>query len=359
MKQNRLGLATGLLLVLMGLTVWRLSARKAEDQPPPNKAEVKLPKLKREQIDELELTTPEHGKVRLVKKGDEWQVAEPVQGKADKDAVSSALTKLEELEVTGLAATQKKNHARLEVDEAKGTHVVAKGGGKVLLDGFIGSYQSGNSMFRVQGQDPVATVKGSIRYAFNKRLPEWRNRTITDHNPDEVQEIVFDNKNGRFQFVRTGPEEFKQVLGKGEKAIAPLDMPKVRGLVGTAAGVTALDIADGVSIEQAGLGAGAATALIKLSAGDAGVPKQVLYRIGGKKDENFYVQLDGNETIYVVSTWIGNRLAPDRETFVEKAQEKGADGSAPVGSRANPIPVEPQSVKTMPGRPQGLPHGHP
>jgi Domain of unknown function (DUF4340) len=354
MKKNRLGLATGLLLVLMGLTAWRLSARNAEDQAAP-KVEVKLPKLKRDAIDELEMTTPEHGKVRFVKKGDEWQVVEPIAGRADQDAVSSALGKLEELEATGVAATKKQNHTRLEVDGTKGTRVVAKGSGKVLLDGYIGNYQSGNSMFRIEGQESVATVRGSIRYAFNKRLPEWRDRTITKYEPDDVQEIVFDNKNGHFQWTRTGPEEFKQVLGKGEKAIEPLDMPKVRGLVGTAAAITASDIADGVSVEQAGLGAGAATALIKMKSGDGGV-NQLLYRIGGKKDENFYVQRDGVDTIFLVSTWIGNRLVPDRETFVKKEPEKSADG--PMGSRGNPIPVEPTMRQMMPGMP-GMPPGHP
>ena len=64
-------------------------------------------------------------------------------------------------------------------------------------------------------------MSGALSAAFNKRLPEWRDRKMTDHNPDDVKEIVFDNKNGHFQFARTGPEEFKQVLGKGEKAIAP------------------------------------------------------------------------------------------------------------------------------------------
>ena len=293
--------------------------------------------------------------MRFVKKGDEWRVVEPVDGKADQDAISSALGKIEELEVTGVAATQKKNHARLEVDEAKGTHVVAKGGGKVLLDGFVGTYQSGNSMFRVQGQEPVATVRGSIRYAFNKRLAEWRDRTITKYEPDDVQEIVFDNKNGHFQFARTGPEEFKQVLGKGEKAIAPLDMPKVRGLVGTAAGVTALDIARrrdrGASRPRRGRG----DPLIKLTGGDAGAAKA-----GALPDR----RQEGRELLRAARRgrhhlrgldldWQSPRARP-RDLREEGARE-GRRGPRARGLTEQPDPGRAQDAQMMPA----LPAGHP
>jgi len=357
MKQNRLGLATAALIVLGGLTVWRLSARDAEDKPPPDKAEVKLPKLKRDQIDELELAAPEREKVRIVKKGDEWRIAEPLDARADQDAVSTTLTKLEELEVTGTAATKSKNHDRLEVDEKKGTHVVAKGGGKVLLDGYVGVYQAGNTMFRLQGQEPVATVKSSIRYAFNKHLREWRDRTITKVETASIQEMVFENKNGRFHFVRDG-EEWKQVPGKGQKPITPLDPSKVKGVAGTTATVNATDFAEpGVSAEQAGLGAGAATASIKLG-GDAGA-QQILYRIGNEKDKNFYLQREGSDTIYVVSAFIGGRLIPNADAFMKKEPEKMPEGHA-LGSPGNPIQVPPIRREMMPppGHPPPSPHGH-
>jgi hypothetical protein len=365
MNQNRLGLATAVLLVLVGLVVWRISARKSEDQPSPKAAtEVKLPKIDAKAVDELELTSPDNGKVRLVKKGEEWRLAEPVDAKADQDAVQTAVTKLAELEVTGVAATKAKNHERLEVDAKKGTRVVAKGGGKALLDGYIGVYQAGNSMFRLEGQEPVASVKGSIRYAFSKAVREWRDRTITKVETTAVQEISFVNKNGSFQFLRNG-EEWKQVVAKGQKPIAPLDMPKVKGLVGTAASLSAADFAEpGVTPEQAGLGESAATVQIKLG-GDAG-GQQIAYRVGNEKDKNFYLQREGDDTIYLVSAWIGGRLVPNADTFIKKEPEQmpaGGDESARLGSPQNPIKVEPTRsvpMKKPPGAaaPQGAaPHG--
>jgi hypothetical protein len=363
MTQNRLGLATAVLLVLVGLVVWRISARKAEDQPPPSQAAVKLPKIDTKTIDELELTTPDDPKVVLKKQGEEWRVAEPVDAKADQDAVQTALTKLGELEVTGTASTKSKNHERLEVDPKKGTRVVAKSGGKAVLDGYIGLYQSGNSMFRLHGQEAVATVKGSIRYAFGKALREWRDRTITKVETTAVQEVSFENKNGQYHFVRAG-EEWKQVPAKGKKPIAPLDMSKVKGLVGTAASLNATDFAEpGVTPEQAGLGAGAATVRVETGGGDAGAAQEIVYRVGAEKeDKNVYLVREGDPTIYVVSAWIGGRLVPNDDTFVKKEptqvnttiEAPPRDPNARPGSRQNPIQVEPIKGETV-HKPAGTP----
>jgi hypothetical protein len=339
MSQNRLGIATVVLLVLLGLTVWRMNAREAEVKAPA-KLEAKLPKLERDKLDQIELSSPDKPKVRLVKKGSEWRLAEPLDARADQDAVKSALDKLAELEVTGVAATQPSNHERLEVDEKKGTHVIARADGKVMLDGWIGSYQSGNSMFRLQGQDLVATVKGSIRYAFSKPVREWRDRTIDKLESKDVREIVFENKNGRFDFVRSG-EDWNQVVDKHDKRdkrIDPLDQGKLKSIVGTATSLTAADFAEpSVTPEQAGLGAGAATVALKL-ANDAGA-QQILYRIGNEKDQNYYLQREGNATLFMVAKWTGERLISGPDAFLKK--EAPAANAAPVGSPQNPIPVEP------------------
>lgn len=342
MSQNRLGIAILVLLVLGGLVYYQQSAREAQDQTAPT-ASVKLPKLARDSIDELELTAEGKPKVRLVKQGAEWRLAEPVDAKADQDAVGTVLDKLAELEVTGVAATKAKNHERLEVDDKKGTHVIAKSAGKPLIDALIGTYQSGNTMLRLQGQDAVASVKGSIRFAFGKEVREWRDRAITKVDPKAVQEIGFENEHGRFRFTRDG-EGWKQVLGKGEKRIDALDNSKVSGLVSTAASLSATDFADqGVTSEQAGLAAGAARVTLSVS-GDAGV-ESVAYSIGGEIEKNYYLQRDGIDTIFIVSSWIAGRLKPAADGFVKKENEAAAEPAAapmamPQGMQGLPPNIE-------------------
>ncbi|MDH5672120.1 MAG: DUF4340 domain-containing protein [Myxococcales bacterium] len=357
MSGNRLAIASVVLVALLGLTVWRLNTKDEKVASAP-KASVELPKFERDAIEELVLAAPDKPKVRLVKKGEDWQLAEPVAAKADANAVKTALDKLGELEITGVAATKAKNHERLEVDAAKGTRVTANGGGKPLLDAYIGVYRSGNSMLRLEGQESVATVKGSIRYAFAKELREWRDRRIAKVETDDVNAIAFTNSHGEFRFEKS-EDSWKQVAGP---KIDPLDETKLKGIVGSAASLNAVDFAAAdISADKAGLGETAARFQLEFG-GDAGAGA-LAYRIGSLNEKNYYLQMEGDPQIYLVSNWIGGRLSAGPEVLTKKeggdeaSPKDPATGEPTLGSRANPIPVLPQAVQ--PGAPPGTPPGHP
>jgi hypothetical protein len=360
MSKNRLAIASVVLLALVALTVVMVNARSS-DYEPQTTSEVKLPKVDKDKLDELELSGADQPKVRIVKQGDEWRLAEPVDARADQEAVKAAINKLGELKVNGVAATKKENHARLEVDEAKGTHVVAKSGGKTVIDGYLGSYDSGSTMLRLANQDIVAAVEGSIRFAFRKQARDYRDKVITKIETASVQRLVFDNDNGHFEFVRDDKEEWKQVPAKGQKRITPLDISKVKGLLGSASNLNASDFAaPGVTAEQAGLGPKAATATLKLNGGDAGV-SEVLYRIGSKQDTNFYLQREGNDTIYLISAWLASRLVPKTDDFIKKDPPKAPPAAAapPTGAPGAPGQLDPailQQLQQQMQQQQGNPH---
>lgn len=358
MSNSRLAIASVILLALVALTFVMVNARSSDYKPAPATAEVKLPKIEQDKLDELEVSGADQPKVRMVKKGDEWRLAEPTDARADQDAVKTAITKLAELKFTGIAATKKENHDRLEVSEAKATHVVAKSGGKTVLDGYMGSYDSGNTMFRLNGQDAVASVEGSIRFAFRKQARDYRDRVITKIEVPNVQKIVFDNKNGHVEFERDSKEEWKQVLAKGQKRITPLDISKVKGLVGTASSLNASDFGEpGLSAEQTGLGAGASTATLILLGGDAG-PSEIHYRLGVQKDNNYYMQREGNDTIYMVSNWIASRLAPKTDDFIKKDPPKPPPTAAKPSNviEAGDQQIPPEILRQLQQQQQNNPH---
>jgi hypothetical protein len=335
---NKLAIASIVLVALAALTFVQLNSRRSEDTEQP-KVTIELPKIKSDQVEELELAAPDKPKVRLVKKDGAWRVAEPVDAKADDNAVNTAVTKLTELELAGVAATLKKSHEKLEVDEKNGTHVVAKGGGKTLLDGYIGAYKSGSSMLRLNGQDAVAAVRGSIRFAFSKDVKEWRDRQINETSADTVQQITFVNAAGRLQFKREN-DAFVQVLGKGEKKIDPLDANKVKGIVGTASNLSATDFATGTETpEQLGFTDTSGTVVLDVK-NDKGEESQITYRLGAQKDQSYYLRKDGDDVTYLVSAWVGGRLLSKRDDLIKK--EKGEEGS-----RENPIQVQPSNIQNM------------
>jgi hypothetical protein len=95
-----------------------------------------------------------------------------------------------------------------------------------------------------------------------------------------------------------------------------------------------------VTAEQAGLGPSAATVTLMLG-GDAGA-REIVYRVGGQKDQSYYVQRDGVDTIYLVSQWIGGRLTSGVDDLIKKD---------------TPPPADPHGG--IPGMPQGMPPGMP
>lgn len=335
---NKLAIASIVLVALGALTFIQLNARRSEDTEQP-KVKVELPKIKSDQVEELVLAPPDKPKVKLVKKDGAWRVVEPVDAKADDNAANTAVTKLTELEVSSVAATLKKSHEKLEVDEKTGTHVIASGGGKTLIDAYIGAYKSGSSMVRLNGQEAVAAVRGSIRFAFTKDVKDWRDRQVNDTPPETVQQITFTNKAGRLQFKREG-DAFVQVLAKGEKKIDPLDANKVKGVVGTAANLSATDFATGSETpEQLGFTPESGTVVLDVK-NDKGEESQITYRIGAQKEQSYYLRKDGDDLTYVISAWIGGRLLSDREGLTKK--DKGAEGS-----RENPIQVQPNNIQNL------------
>ena len=163
---NRLIIA---LVVLVGLgAAVLLTVRSRESSTTVAAPDVKLPKLKKEDITALEITKPDKTTIALAQQGKEWALTAPVAAKADQSAVESVLDKLSGLEVASVAATRKENHKLLQVDAETGIHVKAKGAGdKALLDLWIGESKTGGTMVRLEGSDTVIAVRGSLRYAFD------------------------------------------------------------------------------------------------------------------------------------------------------------------------------------------------
>lgn len=334
MANKRLAIASVLLVALVGVTVVTMNKRE-EDVKAPAATTVELPKVDTDAVDTLEVAAPKKPKVKLVKGADGWRVAEPVDAAADQKVVQAAVDKLAELEVTGVAATNDKNYELLEVTPEKAAHVVAKKGDEVLADLYVGRYRSGSTMVRKEGDVPVVSVKGSIRYAFMKEVREWRDREVAKVEADQVTELELVNKKGSFRFVKEG-DEWKQA--PGEKAIEDFDGSKVGSIVGSAASLRAVDFADeDVTAEEAEVGPDAKrTATLTVAGGDAGVGEQIVYRIGRKKSGNYYLMRDGNDTIYLVSSWIADRLTSGVDGFQKKAEAEAP--KAPNVVEAKPIP---------------------
>lgn len=338
MGNNRLAIAAGVLLVIAGLLAWKLSARISDDGDL-SAVMVKLPTIDKAAIDSLEVSIPGKPTVLLTKKGDTWQMTQPLVSSIEPSMVEGALSRLAEIEVAGVAATRKENHERLEVGETAGIRVIAKQGDKVLGDLVIGKYANGNTMVREHSSDRVASVRGSIRYAFAKEVKDWRNHSVLSFDGSAAKDITFVSDQGTFKFVH---EAGAWTQAPGEPAIAEFDGAKVQSLTSALSGLIANGFAEPtVTPEQAGVEPALATVTVNLG-GDAG-DKQVVLRLGNAVDDNVYIQAEGNPVIFALSNSQASRFKPDAAAF---KKDPPPDPSA--------APQQQQQQPTIEGLPPGV-----
>lgn len=365
-QKNRLWIGAVALLVLGGAAIWAVSSRTG-DTPRTDRDEPSgFPEIERDDVAVLEITRPgeDGGTIRLERRDDAWRITQPIDAPADHSAVTTALDKLDELEVAGTAASAAQFHERLEVDAAHGVRVVARGSdGNALADLWIGAYRSGNTMIRVEGEDRVVSVRGSIKFAFNKELRDWRDRSIVDLEADDVREVSWRGPNGTFRFTRSEVAAEAPAEGEappatlGDWAIAevsylppppaeptepatpPRGRPappaeptplttiegftpsKVRSMIGSLARMRASDFAAAdVTAESAGFTAESPRVTLTAQSGETRTSTTVI--LGNESNaerHDFYAMREGDSTIYIVSRFLSERIHPTAVAFTQSA----------------------------------------
>lgn len=349
-RKNRVAIGAVAFLALLGGTIWAVGTR--DDVPMEAAAAIPTLEIDKEAVTSLEITRPNEGGTELVilsKVGDDWRVTSPLEADADPNNVQSALNRLAQLSPSGLVATRPENYTRLEVDDAQAVKVVVHVGEAPPIQLRIGKYSNGVTMVRIEDRTEVFSVDGSVRFPFDRDLSAWRNRRVTEIQTGDVQEVEFDSDRGTFRFSR---QDDSWVPAEKQKPIRNFDPKKVEGLVSTAARLTASGFAPSeVSSARAGFNEPEATITLHVAStaedangeteGASAQPRVVALQIGGQtdKDSEFYLRRSDDQTIYVVSKYLSDRLRPDAESFEKPVDE--------------PPPPSPSARPGMQGMPQG------
>lgn len=331
-KRYRLVIGAIAVLAMAGLAIWAIRGESGDTEVA--EAETpELPEIERDAITEVEIRRPEEEPIRLVKSGETWRLAAPIEAPAAQTSVDTLLDKLADLEVAGIASAHARFHERFEVDEAHGVHVIARAGSEEVIDFWIGGARGGNSMVRLDGEEQTLLVEGQIKFAFNKPAQDFRDRAIVELEADDLQEATFTNTNGTFHFRKSG-EAWEQVLdpaAEGAAPPAPIERFAPTKVGTTVAGLARLRAssfgAADVTAESAGLGEAAPR--VVLVSGEGESAQTITLRVGNEVDAGSrYVMREGNDTIFVVSSFMATRLLPNAEAFQEA--EPGAEPEEPA-----------------------------
>lgn len=369
-QNNRLWIG-GVALLVLGGAAFYVSSRNTGDTPEDEiEAPQNFPDVDDDDITALEITRPDEAPVRLELRDGTWMVVSPLEAAADQATVTTALDKLGELSVEGIAANTSTHHEELEVDSAHGVHVVASGADGELANLWIGATRAGNTMVRVDGEDQVVTVRGSIKFAFNKALREWRDRGILDLESDDVIEMSWQGPNGTFHFTRPmtaaeppeaeaegEDEDEDEPAGPtyGEWQLTDVSYPappaegaepdpnaaplttienfapsRVRSMVTTLARMRASDFGD-VTAMDAELNDSSPS--VTLTVRDGASTRRVTVRLGAARgdDGEHYAARVGGETIYVISRHLSDRISPTAASFQQTAAAEAAPPEMPPG----------------------------
>jgi phosphoribosylformylglycinamidine (FGAM) synthase-like enzyme len=324
-NKSRLLIALAILIGLGAALVTTMRSRESKHSL--EKPTASLPTIKKEDVTELAIQRPNEAQVVLKKQGDKWAMTAPFNAEASKDAVDGMLDKLADLKVAGVAATRKENYEKLEVDAAHALRVQVKGGDKLLANLNLGAGRGGNTMVRVEGEEQVLSAKGSLRYAFDKDLKDFRNREITDLQASELTAIALTSGKGTFKFERAPTEgaAWTQVLGKAERPIPKFDPAQVETLANTAAHLRAADFARATDPDSV-TGLAVPETKIALTKKDG---SKIDISIGKQHTagEDYYTKVAGNEVVFRLAKFSAERLMPDAK-FFEKSDKPATPPSA-------------------------------
>lgn len=265
------------ILILTGIVVILLLIVLITGKKPETKSIISVDKLKTIRIERQDDTTEievAEGRYRVVK---------PIDYPADSAVVAGLLNSLKVATLGEVISKREEKFDDFEVGD-KGIKIILKGDKDVAfyIGKYAGDYQ--NSYFRFFNEKKVYLVRGLNKYHVDKKVDDWRDKTIFKIDKSVMEKIAFDDK-----------EIFRQdTLWFYKDSI--IEKGKIEGVLNNFSNLRATGFSDtsGFQVKNR----------IKLTAGGS----EYLLELGEKKDYTYPVRLTGNNTIFLVSELIINSL---------------------------------------------------
>ncbi len=236
------------------------------------------------------------------------QAANPESFPADQAAVKEALEKLQSLREDNLASRNKDKHSLFEVSEGNAIQVAAYDSrGQELARLFVGKegpdfFQQLHAQSWLLVLDIVYLHPDFLKGSFDRPLNNWRNRKIFDFAAADVSGLTITRKNETLALEKRDTGEWDIAQPVQEKA----EGTKVARIVSSLSGLTAGKIADGVTLEQAGLKPPQAELAITFTDKSS---RSLL--VGAAKEKNFYYVTSGDQKyVYEASKSVIDALMP-------------------------------------------------
>jgi hypothetical protein len=335
-RKHRLPIALALLAAVGVGTFIALDRRDAPDDTAMVERVSPTRGLDRGAITAIEIELPGEPSTRLEIADDAYSIVAPIEAPADASAVNQMLDRLVDIEIESVAATREKHHAKLEVSDELAIKVRVFVGDAKAADLRIGAARGRATMIRDAASPNVLGARGGLRYAFDKKPDDLRDKRIFKLDEQNITSVTFESEAGTLTFTRAGEgQDFAPAEGSPE--ISGFDPAAVRARVMTLARLRASGFAPKeVTSEEAGLEP--PRARVELLAEDR--PHALL--LGAEAPTGIYAAIEGGGVVYVLPAATGQRFMPKPADF-----EASAAPPVPPPGEPSPNEIPPEILEQL------------
>jgi hypothetical protein len=256
--------------------------------------------------------------VVLEKQGETWAMTAPVAYAANQPNIENLLKNFEKLVVKEQIADSTATYADYGLGDDSGLQVTAFAGEDEKLALQVGQSGSRGQMVRVGETDGVFTLDGYSSYLYERPAKDWRDKSILELNPDEVQSLKLENSSGIYQFVKEG-EAWKSNFkpAKPGLSLKNFDSAKVDDLVRAYKELKAFEFEDKKAAAELGLEEPVATLSFSLTSG----VQQVLRFGDAAESKARYALLGANPQVFQIGSWSSDWAVAEPEKFEAAVEE--------------------------------------
>jgi len=321
----------------------------------PAAAAADLPEIKApDDVDKVSIQNGDKTEIVLEKKGDKWEMTQPVAAIANQTNVDQVVKNLKELKAKEVISPTPSEDTKkdYEFTKEKQVHVVTYKGADKKTDLTFGSSGARGQMATVLGKQPIYSVSGYSSYLYTRDVKGFRDTEILKFDDANAIQLTIEKKDDKKQdvvlsFTKDGDKWAGTFKGK---PIERFDEDKVKDAIRAFKSLTADDFGDGKTPAETGLDEPESKVTVRLK-DNAGTYS---FKVGKTSTgTNRWVMKDGAPAIFSLPSYTADWATADVVKF-----QKPADAGAPKDGGGAKPPGGPHGGMPM-GMPPGMgdPHG--
>lgn len=200
MKNRGVLVLLALGLILGGISIWDIKNETQKEEK--QKIESQLVTLKRDQIQEIQVTTSSYT-VRLTKGEEGWKIEEPLKDLADQKIVDDLLGLMDEKSTDLVAEGDSIDWKVFGLDQSKGK-VQFKNNAGESQEIEVSALQNFefNAFLRRARENKVFTASSSWQTKIEKKVNDFRNKSLFRHKIANADVVQVQNKSGKYQIEK-------------------------------------------------------------------------------------------------------------------------------------------------------------